>query len=99
MNLRSAKREEERLLADVYAMAEVRGITLPSDLLAVARAKNPGLDINLERVEGGWVELRVKTARGVVSYQPGITERWADVFRRSGLLRGVVGRGDSDRRL
>jgi hypothetical protein len=93
--VRVARERERQLLGNVYAVAEARGVVLPSELLRAARAKNPGFDINLERTERGWVELRVKTARGVLTWRPAPDERWPDVFKRSGLLRGQFATPDS----
>lgn len=65
---------------------------LPSDCLAVARAKNPGVTIELverKRVttptSSAYV-LEVTTGRGQITYEKGPMENWADVFRRAELL-------------
>lgn len=75
-----------------------RQILLPSDCLALARNRNPNVEIDLvdvvssttnpggSRVIGSKFQLQIKTGRGTLKYDKGAGERWVDVFRRADLL-------------
>lgn len=70
---------------------------LPSDLLAMAKANNPNVEVTLDYPRKGQavtigqiyspLVLTVVTERGEVVYERGPGEDWYAVFHRAGLLR------------
>lgn len=72
------------------------GRPLASDLLAVARARNPGLEIKVEERDREVAAERdrpvkilalvVCTDRGEMVFFRDPRERWSSVYRRAGLL-------------
>lgn len=67
------------------------GAMMLNDLLAAARARNPGLTIEAEQESigrAGWERtvVRVSTERGDVIHRREASERWVDTFARAGLL-------------
>lgn len=75
-------------------LRDLIGRPLASDLLELAQARNPDVEIWIqESVKSGpyhegarVVTLVVKTGRGTMTFRRGPRERWSDVYRRAGLL-------------